>query len=138
MQGDHATCARAPAKSLDTAIQVFELVYRAYNLFISRDARDRRVLLEGRLSNAVMKEGRITGTHRKPFDFLAEIAESEKDEGDMAERISNVLARPAGVDERAGAGVKGGFCALRAVGAGTVRVAQRGTTRARRPGISAL
>ncbi len=72
---------RATAKNLDTAIQVFELVNRAYDLFISREAREQRVLLEVLLSNSVLAEGRVTVTYRKPFDILAEIADPENEEG---------------------------------------------------------
>ncbi|MFM2163427.1 MAG: hypothetical protein RLZZ383_2939, partial [Pseudomonadota bacterium] len=73
--------ARATAKNLDTAIQVFELVNRVYDLFISRDARDQRVLLEVLLSNSVLAEGRITVTYRKHSDILSEIADPENEEG---------------------------------------------------------
>lgn len=73
--------ARATAKKLDTATQVFELVNRAYDLFISREARDQRVLLEVLLSNSVLAEGRLTVTYRKSFDILAEIADTKNEEG---------------------------------------------------------
>ncbi len=80
-----ARITRETAKNLDTAIQVFELVNRAYDLFISWEARDQRVLLEVLLSNSALAEGRITVTYRKPVDILAEIADPKNEEdGDSA------------------------------------------------------
>ena len=58
------------AKSLDTAIYVFELANRAYDLMISREPRDQRRLLEILLSNSVLAEGKLTVNFQTPFDLL--------------------------------------------------------------------
>ncbi len=63
---------RVSAKSLDTAIYVFELANRAYDLLISREPRDQRRLLEILLSNSVLAEGKLTVTFASPFDQLTE------------------------------------------------------------------
>ena len=65
---------RVSAKSLDTAIYVFELANRAYDLLISREPRDQRRLLEILLSNSVLAEGKLTVTFASPFDQLTEPA----------------------------------------------------------------
>ncbi len=72
---------RASAKSLDQAIQVFELANRAYELMISREPREQRRLLDVLLSNSVLAEGRLTVTWSKPFDVLAEAGSAKNEEG---------------------------------------------------------
>ena len=75
---------RVSAKSLDTAINVFELANRAYDLMISRAPRDQRRLLEVLLSNSVLAEGRLTVTFASPFDILAQPpADAETEDGDL-------------------------------------------------------
>jgi len=59
------------AKTLDTAIEVFKLANRAYDLMISREPREQRRLLDVLLSNSTLAEGSLTVTWRKPFDLLA-------------------------------------------------------------------
>ena len=60
----------ASAKCLDTAIHVFELANRAYDLLISREPREQRRLLEVLLSNSVLAEGMLEVTFQTPFDLL--------------------------------------------------------------------
>jgi len=72
---------RASAKNIDTAIQVFELANRAYDLLNSREPREQRRLLEVLFSNFVLAEGRLTVTWRKPFDVLAEAGSAENENG---------------------------------------------------------
>ena len=71
---------RVSAKSLDYAIQVFELANRAYDLMISREPRDQRALLEVLLSNSVLAEGRLAITFQSPFDELAKRPDEDKTE----------------------------------------------------------
>ncbi|MCB9779711.1 MAG: recombinase family protein [Alphaproteobacteria bacterium] len=59
------------AKTLDTAIEVFKLANRAYDLMITREPREQRRLLDVLLSNSTLAEGRLSVTWRKPFDLLA-------------------------------------------------------------------
>ena len=71
---------RTSAKTLDYAINVFELANRAYDLLISREPRDQRPLLEVLLSNSVLAEGRVTVTFASPFDVLANPPSEAKNE----------------------------------------------------------
>lgn len=59
------------AQSLDTAIRVFELANRAYDLVKDREPQEQRELLEILFSNFVLAEGRLSANWRKPFDILA-------------------------------------------------------------------
>jgi hypothetical protein len=49
----------------------------APDLFLSREARDRRGLLEVLWSSSVLAEGRFTVSDRKPFDDLADLAKAK-------------------------------------------------------------
>lgn len=71
---------RTSAKTLDYAINVFELANRAYDVLISREPRDQRPLLEVLLSNSVLAEGRVTVTFASPFDVLANPPSEAKNE----------------------------------------------------------
>ena len=69
------------AKTLDTAIEVFKLANRAYDLIISREPREQRRLLDVLLANSTLAEGRLSVTWRKPFDLLALTPDPEQVNG---------------------------------------------------------
>ena len=69
------------AKTLDTAIEVFKLANRAYDLMISREPREQRRLLDVLFSNSTLAEGALSVTWRKPFDLLALSADPETEDG---------------------------------------------------------
>jgi site-specific DNA recombinase len=71
----------ASTKSLDMAVQVFELANQAYDLFIEEEPQERRALLEVLLSNCDMAGGVLTPTYRKPFNLLVELAKSTTENG---------------------------------------------------------
>jgi DNA invertase Pin-like site-specific DNA recombinase len=58
------------AQTLDTAVEVFKLANRAYDLMIRQEPVERRKLLDVLFSNCTLAEGRLTVTWRKPFDLL--------------------------------------------------------------------
>ena len=85
------------AKTLDTAIEVFKLANRAYDLMISREPLEQRRLLDVLLSNSTLAEGVLTVKWRKPFDILAESPQTPEDEngdsGDQNRRHSEWSGR---------------------------------------------
>jgi site-specific DNA recombinase len=62
---------RVSARCLDTALLVFELSNRAYDVVKDKDAQTQRRVLEVVLSNSVLAEGKLTVAWRRPFDILA-------------------------------------------------------------------
>jgi site-specific DNA recombinase len=56
---------------LQQGIQVLELANRAYDLYLKQPHEERAKLLHFLLSNALLKDGTLCPTYRKPFDMLA-------------------------------------------------------------------
>ncbi len=56
---------------LQQGIQMLELANRAYDLYLQQSHEERAKLLHFLLSNAVLKDGNLCPTYRKPFDMLA-------------------------------------------------------------------
>jgi hypothetical protein len=56
---------------LQQGIQILELANRAYALYLQQPHEERVKLLQFLLSNAVLKDGNLCPTYRKPFDMLA-------------------------------------------------------------------
>ncbi|RME23738.1 MAG: hypothetical protein D6798_12905, partial [Deltaproteobacteria bacterium] len=61
-------------KTLDTGLQVLELVKSAYDRYIRLNQDQRRQVLNVVLSNCTLAAGEVVPTYRKPFDILAELA----------------------------------------------------------------
>ncbi|MCK6530599.1 recombinase family protein [Myxococcota bacterium] len=81
-QREMARLERADQGSIDLGLRVFELANRAYDLYIRREPAQQRQIVEIVLSNCSLAGGKLTGTYRKPFDLLAELAvPPENDEG---------------------------------------------------------
>jgi Recombinase zinc beta ribbon domain len=59
--------------SLDTAVRVFELANRAFDVYNRSDLPGRRRLLDLVLSNCELRSGVLIPTYREPFDILAEL-----------------------------------------------------------------
>jgi site-specific DNA recombinase len=57
---------------MDEGVRLLELARNARNLFESREAREKRRLLNFLVSNCSWKNGELTATLRQPFDLLAE------------------------------------------------------------------
>ena len=68
--------ATVDARSLDTALRIFELANRAYDLFIRQDPSQQRVLLDLVTSNCKLFEDHVEADYRKPFDILVELAKA--------------------------------------------------------------
>ncbi len=72
--------AQVDARTLDTALRVFELANRAYDLFIRQEPSQQRILLELVTSNCRLFDHRIDANYRKPFDTLIDIAAAQNEE----------------------------------------------------------
>lgn len=68
--------AQIDARSPDTALPMFELANRAYDLFIRQDPLQQRILRDRVTSNCKMFEDHVDADCRKPFDILVELAEA--------------------------------------------------------------
>ena len=64
------------AKNYIQGIQVLELANRAYDLYLQQPHEARAKLLHFLLSNAVLNDGNLWPTYRKPFDILANRGQS--------------------------------------------------------------
>ena len=77
LQGEMQRLALVDARTLDTALRLFELANRAYDLYIRQEPSQQRILLDLVTSNCKLFEDRVETTYRKPFDILAEMAKAE-------------------------------------------------------------
>jgi site-specific DNA recombinase len=55
---------------LQQGIQILELANRAYDLYLKQPHEERAKLLNFLLLNALLKDGNLCPTYRKPFDML--------------------------------------------------------------------
>jgi site-specific DNA recombinase len=55
----------------DQGVKILELAHRAYPLYLSQNAFEKRKLLDFILSNCTLNDGILCPTYRKPFDILA-------------------------------------------------------------------
>ena len=79
LQGEIERLAQIDARSLDTALRIFELANRAFDLFICQEASQQRVLVDLVASNCRLLEDHVEADYRKPFDILVELAKAEKE-----------------------------------------------------------
>lgn len=63
---------------LDDGVRLLELARRAYDLFMSQPAEEKRRLLDFVFSNCSWKAGKLTAQFRQPFDILADASEAHK------------------------------------------------------------
>ncbi len=77
LQGEMQRLALVDARALDTALRLFELANRAYDLYIRQEPSQQRLLLDLVTSNCELFDDRVEATYRKPFDILAEMAKAE-------------------------------------------------------------
>jgi len=71
---------RAGHKTLETGVQVLELVKSAYDRYILLNQAQRRQVLNVVLSNCTLAAGEVVPTYRKPFDILRELADAGNQE----------------------------------------------------------
>jgi site-specific DNA recombinase len=57
---------------LEEGVRLLELAHGSRDLFITREPREKRQLLNFVLSNSVWKEGELSSTFRQPFNMIAE------------------------------------------------------------------
>ncbi len=66
----------------DQGVKILELAHRAYPLYLSQNAFEKRKLLDYILSNCTLTNGTLCATYRKPFDILAKGVKTEDWLGD--------------------------------------------------------
>ena len=79
LQGEMERLAQTDARSLDTALRLFELANMAYDLYIRQEVPQQRILLDLVTSNCKLFEGQVEADYRKPFDILVELARAESE-----------------------------------------------------------
>ncbi|MDP2309918.1 MAG: recombinase family protein [Pseudomonadota bacterium] len=72
---------RADLNSMNTALELLELLSSAYEAFNRKTPSQQRGLLNLLLSNCQLQSGTIRATYREPYDFIAKFADSKNDDG---------------------------------------------------------
>ncbi|MBY0405735.1 MAG: recombinase family protein [Cyanobacteria bacterium] len=63
---------------VESGIRILELAQNAHKLYLQRSTLEQRRLLNFVLSNCILKAGKVDYTYKRPFDYIAHLANSEK------------------------------------------------------------